>query len=179
MIIPDTFLSVHEETVLFIASVFLGAALSIIYCLILAFRAAVPHKAFSAAAEDVLFILLWAAAAACFTTVLGNGVFRIFYIAGSILGFILMHLTVGRPAARLLSRIFSAVYAVICRILSPLNKLIVRMRKKCTAKFVTNAKNKEKRKNIWSALLIAKVKMLYNNIKSERKSGELGNGKQK
>ncbi len=172
MIIPDTFLSVHEETVLFIASVFLGAALSIIYSLILSFRAAVPHKMFSSAAEDVLFILLWAGAVICFTTVSGSGVLRIFYIAGTLLGFILVYLTVGKPVVSVLSRVISAVYVVFCRLMSPLHRFIVRIRKKCTSKFVRNAKNKEKGKNIRSALLIVKEKMLYNNNKSERKPGE-------
>lgn len=172
MIIPDTFLSVHEETVLFISSGFLGAVLSIIYSLILSFRAAVPHKIFSAAAEDILFILLWAGALVCFTTVSGSGVFRMFYIAGTLIGFIIGYLTIGKPVVRLLSRVFSFVYAAFRRILSPIHKLTVRMRKNCTSKFVGNAKNKEKGKNIRSALLIVKEKMLYNNNKSERKPGE-------
>lgn len=172
MIIPDTFLSVHEETVLFIGSGFLGAVLSIIYSLILSFRAAVPHKIFSAAAEDILFILLWAGAVVCFTTAVGNGVLRMFYIAGTLLGFIVGHLTIGKPVVRLLSRVFSFVYSVFHRIFSPVHKFIVRKCKKCTSKFVRNAKNKEKGKNIRSALLIVKEKMLYNNNKSERKPGE-------
>ncbi|MBO5226730.1 MAG: spore cortex biosynthesis protein YabQ [Ruminococcus sp.] len=167
MIIPDTFLSIHEETVLFIGSVFLGAVLSIVYSLILAFRAVVPHKIFSSALEDVLFILFWTGAVICFAAVSGKGVMRFFYIAGTLLGFTIAYLTIGRPAVRVLSRILSAVCRFFRWLFSPFGKILVRFRGKLTWKFVDNAKNKGKRKNIRSALLIVKEKMLYNNNKNK------------
>lgn len=179
MLIPDTFLTVHEETLLFLWSVLMGCALELVYDVLCAFRIAIPHKSASAAIEDILFIVLWAGCLVCFTSVFAKGDLRIFYIAGSILGFIVTRLSVGNPIVRLFSRIIGWICRAAAWLLSPLRVLVVRIYRKWSAKFVRNAKNRGERKNIWSALLIAKQKMLYNMYNHKGKKGDGKRGKKK
>lgn len=176
MIIPDTYLTVHEELILFFASAILGCVLGAVFDIFRAFRVIVPHRSAAAAIEDILFMLIWAGSLVCFTSVLAKGDMRIYYIAGSMLGFILWRLTVGNPLVRFLSAVFDRIFGIIGRLLSPVKKLFMRVFRKCRHKFVKNAKNDSKVKNIWSAPLIAVQKMLYNIFKRKRKKGEEEHG---
>ncbi len=179
MIIPDTFLTVHEETVLFLGSCVLGGGLSITWDVVRGLRIAVPHKAAAKAVEDVLFMVLWAASLVCFTSVYAKGVLRLFCVAGTVLGFVSVRLSVGNPVMRLFSRIIAAVYKIIRFITAPGVKIAVYTRKKLTGKFVSNAKNSTKRKNIWSAPLIAWEKMLYNRVNHKKGKGDEKRGRKK
>ncbi len=179
MRIPDTFLSVQEETTLFFLSAVMGGALELVWDGVRAFRIAVPHKKTAEAIEDALFLVVWAGCVVCFTSVLAKGDMRFFYIVGSILGFILTRLTIGNPVTRLLSRIIKSIYAFLRWLTSPVSKLVVSVRKKWQKKFVTNAKIAPEKKNIWSALLIAKDKMLYNRSNHKKTKGDGKRGRKK
>lgn len=179
MIIPDTFLTVREELLLFFGAVLLGCGMELLFDIFRAVRLIIPHKAAAAAIEDIVFIVLWAGCIICFTTAFAKGDFRVFYIAGSILGFVLWRLLLGNPFVRLLSRILSAVLRLLKWIISPVSKPCMRMYEKCTRKFVKNAKIQKKNKNIWSALLIAPQKMLYNIFNKEGERGRKKRGTEK
>lgn len=180
MKIPDTFLSVQEETTLFFLSAVMGGALELVWDGVRAFRIVVPHKKTAEAIEDAFFLVVWAGCLVSFTSAFAKGDMRVFYIVGNILGFILTRLTIGNPVTRLLSRIVKAIYSFFAWVTSPMRKLVLRIRKKWNEKFVINAKNAPERKNIWSALLIAKYKMLYNisNHKKTKGDGKRGRKKQ-
>jgi hypothetical protein len=175
MLIPDTYLTVHEELLLFFGAVLLGCALEILFDLFRAFRLIIPHKTAATAIEDIIFILIWAGSVVCFTSVFAKGDLRIFYIIGNILGLILWRVTIGNPLVRLLSRLLHNILRLIKWLFSPITRLYVRTYKKCASKFVNNAKNHKRKKNP----LIAVRKMLYNifNTKGRKDEAEYGSEK--
>ncbi len=175
MLIPDTYLTVHEELLLFFGAVLLGCALEILFDLVRALRLIIPHKTAATALEDILFMLIWAGVVICFTSVFAKGDLRIFYIIGNILGFILWRVTIGNPLVRLLSRLLNTIFKLIKWIFSPITKLCVRAYKKCTSKFVNNAKNHKREKKP----LIAARKMLYNIFNKKGRKDEAENGSEK
>ncbi|MBQ8514916.1 MAG: spore cortex biosynthesis protein YabQ [Ruminococcus sp.] len=179
MQIPDTFLTIHEETLLFLASVLLGCGLGILFDLLRTLRILLPHKSWFVALEDVLFLLVWAGAVVSFTSVLAKGDLRMYYILGSSMGFVLYRLLLGNPVTRLLRRIFGWILRLLGWIFRPVTAVLVRIHRKCKNKFVGSAKNLRKDKNIWSALLIAPREMLYNKHKNKGKQGERNLGSQK
>lgn len=179
MIIPDTYLTVHEELILFFASVILGCVLGVVFDIFRAFRIIIPHKTFSAAIEDVLFMLIWAGSIVCFMSVLAKGDFRWYYIFGSTLGFILWRVTAGNPLVRLLSGVLGFIFGMMRRLFTPVKIIFMRVFRKCRHKFVKNAKNDSKGKNIWSAPLIAMRKMLYNICNRMRRKGRERHGSEK
>lgn len=179
MQIPDTFLTIHEETLLFLASVLLGCGLGILFDLLRTLRMLLPHKSWFVALEDVLFLLVWAGAVVSFTSAFAKGDLRMYYILGNIIGFVLYRLILGNPVTSLLRRIFGGIFRLLRWILRPVTALLVRIHRKCKSKFVGSAKNLRKGKNIWSALLIAPREMLYNKHKNKGKQGERNLGSQK
>ncbi len=176
MIIPDTFLSVHEETVLFLSSVLLGFGMELIFDIFRALRLVIPHKTAAVALEDILFLLIWAGSIAAFTAVLAKGDLRFFCIGGSIIGFIVCRLLIGNPVVKLISSILKIIMKVIAWCIKPFRNIIVSIYTKFRMKFVRNAKTHTKRKNISLAPLIAPFKMLYNIFKSKRKQGDNKSG---
>lgn len=172
MLIPDTYLTVHEELILFLGSVILGCALELIFDIFRSLRVIIPHKAAANAIEDIIFIMIWAGSIACFTSIFAKGYLRIFYIVGSILGFVLCKLTVGDPLVRLLSMIWRFILRFIRWIFTPAIKIYTWIYNKYVQKIVNNAKIRRCIKNIWSAPLIAVRKMLYNIFNNRRKMGE-------
>lgn len=179
MIIPDTFLTVHEETVLFLSSVLLGMGMELVFDVFRALRVILPHKAAAAALEDVLFILIWASGIAAFTSALAKGDLRFFCIGGSVIGFILCRFLIGNPLVKLLSRLMQAVIRVIAWCTRPFRAVCVRIYRKFRLKFVRNAKNNSRRKEFLPAPLIAPFKMLYNIYNRKRKQGDNRRGSEK
>ena len=68
-----------------------------------------PTESLPQPLEDVSFLLVWAAALLCFSTVLARGEFRGYYWMGSALGFLLYRCTLGCVTVPLLRRIFSGL----------------------------------------------------------------------
>lgn len=176
MLIPDTFLTVHEELLLFLGAILLGCVLELVFDIFRAFRIIIPHKAVANAIEDIIFIMIWSGCLICFTSIFAKGVFRIFYIIGSVLGFILCRVTIGNSLVRILSLISNVLLRIIKWIFSPFIKLCTWIHNKFVRKFVNNAKISRRIKNICSFPLIAVQKMLYNIFNSNGKKGEKENG---
>lgn len=179
MIIPDTYLTVHEELILLFASAVLGCVLGVVFDIFRALRIIIPHKTFMTAAEDVLFMLIWAGSIVCFVSVFAKGDFRIYYIVGSVIGFILWRVTAGNPLVRLLSAVFGFVFGLFGKIFLPVKRMLMCSFRKCRNKFVKNAKNDRKKKNIWSALLIEVRQMLYNIFNRKKMKGREKHGSEK
>ena len=85
----ETFFTVPEQTRLLIFAVLLGIPLGVVFDVLRTLRLLLPHGKLAAALEDVAFLLLWAGALLCFSTVLARGEFRGYYVMGSVLGFLL------------------------------------------------------------------------------------------
>lgn len=83
----ETFFTVPEQTRLLIFAVLLGIPLGVVFDVLRTLRLLLPHGKLAAALEDVAFLLLWAGALLCFSTVLARGEFRGYYVMGSVLGF--------------------------------------------------------------------------------------------
>ena len=72
----ETFFTVPEQTRLLIFAVLLGIPLGVVFDVLRTLRLLLPHGKLAAALEDVAFLLLWAGALLCFSTVLARGEFR-------------------------------------------------------------------------------------------------------
>ena len=76
----ETFFTVPEQTRLLIFAVLLGIPLGVVFDVLRTLRLLLPHGKLAAALEDVAFLLLWAGALLCFSTVLARGEFRGYYV---------------------------------------------------------------------------------------------------
>ena len=104
----ETFFTVPEQTRLLIFAVLLGIPLGVVFDVLRTLRLLLPHGKLAAALEDVAFLLLWAGALLCFSTVLARGEFRGYYVMGSVLGFLLYRCTLGCVTVPLLGRVLAA-----------------------------------------------------------------------
>ena len=89
----ETFFTVPEQTRLLLYAVLLGIPLGMGFDVLRTLRLLLPHGKLATALEDVSFLLVWAAALLCFSTVLARGEFRGYYWMGSALGFLLYRCT--------------------------------------------------------------------------------------
>ncbi len=105
----ETFFTVPEQTRLLLYAVLLGIPLGMGFDVLRTLRLLLPHGKLATALEDVSFLLVWAAALLCFSTVLARGEFRGYYWMGSALGFLLYRCTLGCVTVPLLRRIFSGL----------------------------------------------------------------------
>lgn len=96
MIIPETFFSVNQHLMLFFLSCLTGAFLGVLYDIFRILRIALPHSRIAVFFEDFLFCLVWSLSLMMLATVSARGELRLFFAIGSLLGFILYLVTVGR-----------------------------------------------------------------------------------
>ena len=99
--IPDTYWTIREELALFGGSCLLGIPTGLLFDGFRAFRRCVRHPAWAVAIEDALWLLGAAVLLLVYASACAKGVFRAYYAAGCLLGFILYEMTLGQPAMRL------------------------------------------------------------------------------
>ncbi len=162
-IIPETYFSFSEHTYLFIFSCIAGIVLGIVYDFFRAFRIIVPHNRILVMFEDIIFFLIYIITLVSFTSAFARGEFRVFYIFGNILGFILYFFSVGRIAVLIIRKLVMLIKSVLMFLLKPFFILYITMRKKFRAKFVRSHENFFNRLKIPFLPLIERHKMLYNN----------------
>lgn len=162
MIIPETYLSVHQQLSLLGLSVAFGAAFGIVFDFFRALRIALPHNKLLVAAEDIIFMLFYSVFIISFTSAAALGQFRFFYVIGNLIGFTLYFFTVGSVVIRIFRSIFSASLSVLRFILFPFRLFYVRIFTKISSKFVAFAQIIAKCYKIKKRLLIEHTKMLYN-----------------
>lgn len=186
-IIPETYFSFTEHTQLFFYSCIIGILLGVIYDFFRVFRIVFPHNSFLVMLEDIIFSLIYIIIIVAFTSAFARGEFRMFYIFGNILGFILYFFTLGRILLLSIRKLLSLFKSVILFILKPFFLLYITMRKKLQGKFVDFYENCLKPVKIILWHLIAPHKMLYNNrvihnrknVKSYAQKKEKTKGKRK
>jgi len=162
-IIPETYFSFSEHTQLFFFSCLLGVMLGIIYDFFRAFRIIIPHNSILVMIEDIAFSVIYIILIISFTSAFARGEFRVFYIFGNILGFILYFCSVGRIALMIIKKIVSLIKSVLLFIFKPFSLLYITVRKKFHGKFVTFYENFHNHLKILFSPLIEHPKMLYNN----------------
>lgn len=112
----ETFFTVSEQTTLFLYSILLGAALGVIFDVFRILRAFFRHGSVLIMLEDAFFVFLWGASLVVFSLALARGEVRLFYLIGSLLGFTLYILTLGRAIVLAAKAVAGAVNRFISRI---------------------------------------------------------------
>ena len=171
--IPDTFWTTQEELALFGGSVLLGIPTGILFDGFRLWRRCIRHPVIAVAIEDALWLagvslLLLFYASAC-----AKGVFRAYYAAGCLLGFVLYEMLLGEPTVRLLDLLRKAVclpfrllghgVAAIC---TKSNRHFVRISQKC-----------KHEKEIHQKRLQGNGKKVYNNKRHKEKGNPYGKSK--
>lgn len=92
----ETFRTVEEELFLFGGSVLLGFPAGILFDITRLCRKIFPHKLFSVAIEDILFLLCSSVMLLCYASAFGRGEFRFYYSIGCLCGFVFYYCTLGK-----------------------------------------------------------------------------------
>lgn len=162
----ETFFTPSQQCVLFLYSVLLGAALSIVYDFFRVFRAIIPHKSVMIALEDILFCIIWGLSLFVFSVELSRGEVRSYYFLGNIFGFFLCHFTVGNIIVGAVRKIVLTIKSVILFIyrilLAPIIKFLGLICQKITGFFVGIYSNFKKDINNKKILLKDTYRMMYN-----------------
>lgn len=168
MNIPETFFSVNEQLILFGISCIIGVSMGIVFDVFRALRALLPHNAGLVFAEDLLFLIGWAATLSVFASATARGELRLFCAIGSILGFILYIVTVGSAVIAFFRKLFSVIKGVFSVIMRPLEFVYVFIREKALMKFVGTSKTHVNYiKNI-KTLLLKSPHLLYNKRENKK-----------
>ena len=88
-------MTVARETVIFLLSCLVGAWIGVVYDAFRIIRIAFPHGKWAVFIEDVIFVLISAVFTFFFSVKFLNGFFRVFVVAGEILGFVIYYFTIG------------------------------------------------------------------------------------
>ncbi len=125
LVIPGTYTSPGEQLLLFAGACLLGIPWGLLFDSLRLLRRLIPHHPVLVAVEDVLFPVLCAILLLGYTTAFAGSVFRIYYLWGCVLGFVLYECTVGTfvlKAAGVLCGVFSIplggmwrTFALICK----------------------------------------------------------------
>lgn len=94
---------IHQETVVFFLSVLHGAALTLGYDVLRAFRTAFHHNTAAVSLEDFLFWLTAGFLTFCLAFFYTDGVIRGYVAAGMAIGSVLYHYTLSTLTVRILS----------------------------------------------------------------------------
>lgn len=106
-------IGVNTQTVIFLQSLLLGAALGALYDIFRILRLAVPTPSAVVFVEDLLYFALCAAATFLFMMNTIYGSVRVFVMLGELIGWILYYLTVGAAVMRAAQAIIRAVRRVL------------------------------------------------------------------
>ena len=165
MNVPETFFSVSEELWLLMLSGGAGALLGICWDFIRALRLIFPHNKLITAAEDLLFLVLYALFLSLFASGAARGHLRLYYVLGNALGAVLYFLTIGRAVMAMLRTFIAAVikplhiaFVLISKKVCPFfvyshNLLVISVKKICFllrnyTKVVYNRTENKKRRNV-------------------------------
>lgn len=163
MIIPETYFSFSEHTQLFIVSCIAGVLLGVVYDIFRTFRIVFPHNRLLVALEDILFSVIYIIFIVSFVSVSARGEFRVFYIFGNILGFILYLYTAGRIVIQIIRILVGIINKILHFLFHPIYLFFVMICRKIGKKFGCFYEILLKYVKIFFLHLIDIYKMLYNN----------------
>lgn len=158
-------------------AVVLGAGLGVVYDCFRVIRIVFPpaKKTGAVNASDVIFCLIYGFSIFFYSVMLGRGEVRLFYFAGSVLGFALYIFSIGSVVTGIIRAITTTAVKIIKRIFSPAAEFLSVLRQKITPVFVKTSENKSKRKNNSSKRLKIRRGLLYNR-RSKKGTGKGGRG---
>lgn len=132
----ETFFSVPEQVGQFLVSVLLGGAMGVVFDIFRALRIVLPrlHNAAVTAAEDVVFWLLYGGAFYIFSLMMGRGQLRVYFFIGSLAGFLLYLVTVGKAVVFVFRGIATVLSKALHKVIRTVNILKVYLRKRIRQK---------------------------------------------
>lgn len=173
LVVPETYVSSEEQLLLFAGACLLGIPCGILFDSMRLLRKLFSHHCAVVAVEDVIFSVLCGFLILGYTSAFARGDFRMYYVCGCFLGFVLYECTLGQIVIR--------VGSVICRLLrAPILwsiKRIALICRKLSAIFVRNNKKTEKAQKNSQILLQAPTEMVYNKNSKQRKVKQYGKNK--
>lgn len=102
-------IAVNTQTIIFLQSLLLGAALGAVYDLFRIFRVAFPLPAGVIVAEDLLYFVFCGFVSFFFAMTVNFGQVRFFILLGEAMGFLLYYLTLGSLVMRCAQKILDAL----------------------------------------------------------------------
>lgn len=169
MIIPETYFTVSEQLQLFGLSCICGALLGLIYDVFRLIRIMIPHNFWLTAMEDIIYFGFYGVFITAFTSAAARGEFRVYYIIGNILGFVIYFFTAGSIVVRTMRKLMGLLKRLFSLIIMPFRKIFVLIYKKALVKFVGSTKSLVKSIKIYKNPLLNVKKMLYNNRESKKR----------
>lgn len=169
MIVPETYFTVSEELRLFGLSCVLGAAVGAAYDVPRALRLMLPHNSLLVAAEDIIFLGLFAVALTAFSNAAARGEMRFYFLIGSVLGFTLYFFTLGRIVAGTLRKLFGILGSVFRLIFRPIKTVFLFMSRKAANKFVGNRQIIVKPLKKIKIVLLNRRLLLYNKMENKKR----------
>ena len=106
-----------EELYVFLITIAVGAAMSATYDILRIIRRAVRHNVAAASCEDVLYWIIWAFAAYRIFLFINDGRFRVYMIAGALVGALVYYMLVGRFVVPFAGRILRKIKENIIKVL--------------------------------------------------------------
>ncbi|MBR2088491.1 MAG: spore cortex biosynthesis protein YabQ [Oscillospiraceae bacterium] len=171
--IPDTFWTTQEELTLFGGSCLLGIPAGLLFDVFRLFRRAVRHPALAVAAEDTLWLTGVSLILLFYASACAKGVFRAYYAAGCLIGFVLYELTLGEPTVRMLDLLLR----IVCAPLRWFGRRITSICTKIKGRFVRIIQKCRGRQENHKKPLQAHGKKLYNNKRHVKKGSIYGKSK--
>lgn len=169
--IPDTFWTTQEELLLFGGACLLGLPAGVLFDCFRLLRRLVPHHAIAVAAEDILFMTAVSLMLLFYASAFAKGVFRGYYAAGCLIGFLMYECTLGRMAVLVLEKLFRVLGMPV----SAVGRGIALICKKVWLSFVKSSEKRRKGQENTQNHLQKPLGMVYN-ISINRKKG-ITNGK--
>lgn len=128
----------QEELLLFGGTCLLGVPTGVLFDAFRLLRRLVKHHTLAVAAEDFLWVIAVSVLLLCYASAFAQGVFRVYYAAGCLLGFILYECLLGRVMVAFLERLlrllavpFQAVGKGVVLICKKVRLRFVEFSKKC------------------------------------------------
>ncbi|MDD2956064.1 MAG: spore cortex biosynthesis protein YabQ [Oscillospiraceae bacterium] len=157
---------VNAQTLIFLQSLLLGAALGALYDIFRVLRLAAPAPPALVCAQDLLYSLLCALATFWFMMQSVYGQVRFFVLIGEAIGGAVYHVTVGAAVVKAAQAVFSAVeraLRLLCRaILAPLYRQFCRIGGKIKAPLIFLRQKTGKFARILKIRLKRQSPLLYN-----------------
>lgn len=105
MEMPEQFLTVHQETWLFLGSCLLGIPLGLLMDALRLLRCLLPHHAAAVFLEDMLIVCAAAVLVQCYAVMFARSELRAYDAFGCLCGFVVYYCTVGAVWGRMLRRL--------------------------------------------------------------------------
>ena len=106
-----------DELYVFLVMIAIGAAMSATYDVLRIIRRAVRHSVAVTSCEDVLYWIIWAFSAYRIFLFINDGCFRVYMIAGILIGSLAYHMIAGRFIVPFMGGIIRKIKEIVIKVL--------------------------------------------------------------